>query len=783
MSKKYIISLTILLVMSIITTEAQELYPTGNLSGKASSNKEKTGMSKAKISLLQDESIIKETITDKSGNYKFEDIPIGVYSIRVESADEHVLSLKEYLVTIRANRNEQKDFEASKYAYSSYNSYSGSSYNSHFSYTRYHRSGIQGNILDIDGETLPFTSVAVLDTTGVLVSGTDSDFDGNYRITLDTGIYDLEFSYVGLETFRREKIKVFKDSLIQIDVIFSDVDSTTIFEDVQVIAYKIPLVDRTQLGGGQALTASRRQRRKSQRGMRALGRKMHRKSVAKRKKRSKKEAKEQAVEIAKTDNLIPETDQLKTVELEQISEGPIVQKRRRKDENHPTKTASEPLSTFSVDVDNASYVMTRLALGSGRLPARKTIRTEEFLNYFNYEYAEPKNQKLFVAHTELATCPWNNDVQLLQIGLQSNKRANAIENMPNNLVFLVDISGSMSNELPLLKASLKLLVDQLDEKDRVAIVAYAGNASVALPSTLVRHETTILKGLDKLSAGGSTNGEAGLNLAYQIAEKNYIHYGNNRIIVVTDGDFNVGTSDSKGVEDLIAEKRKTGVFLTILGMGGSTYGSDIMETIADKGNGVYLHLDSEAEATKIMTEGLGGTLHTLVKDVKIQIEFDPKIVNHYRQIGYINRKLRAKDFEDDSIDGGDLGLGHSVTALYELKLNPNIDTSTHMGEIRIRYKAHNADTSQLIETPITLAQQPKTIEEASKAMQLAAGVTGWTMLMRKSDYIQESTFNYENVIDLVELSAQSDGTKYYGERQACMSLIAKSQKLDKKHNK
>ena len=339
----------------------------------------------------------------------------------------------------------------------------------------------------------------------------------------------------------------------------------------------------------------------------------------------------------------------------------------RVEENIFLEAKRNPLSTFSIDVDAASYSNVRRFLNNGQKPPKDAVRIEEMVNYFKYDYPQPQTQDPFAVVTELATCPWNSDNKLLHIALQGKNIPT--DNLPAaNLVFLIDVSGSMDSpdKLPLVVAGLKLLVNQLRPQDRVSIVVYAGSAGLVLPSTPGNQKKTILTALDELQAGGSTAGGEGIQLAYKIAQQNFLKEGNNRVILATDGDFNVGVSSTSELERLIEEKRESGVFLTVLGFGAGNLKDSRMEKLADKGNGNYAYVDNIQEAKKVFVNQLGGTLFTIAKDVKLQLEFNPTHVKAYRLIGYENRKLNNEDFKNDKKDAGDLGAGHTVTALYEL---------------------------------------------------------------------------------------------------------------------
>lgn len=444
-----------------------------------------------------------------------------------------------------------------------------------------------------------------------------------------------------------------------------------------------------------------------------------------------------------------------------------------------------PLSTFSIDVDAASYSNVRRFITSGQRPPQDAVRVEEMINYFDYEYTQPKNDHPFSINTEISTAPWNTKHKLVHIGLQGREIAK--ENLPaSNLVFLIDVSGSMAdeNKLPLLKTSFKMLTKELREQDRIAIVVYAGAAGVVLPSTSGANQRAILDALDNLEAGGSTAGGAGIKLAYAIAKENFIEDGNNRVILATDGDFNVGESSNGGMERLIEEKRKDGIFLTALGFGMGNYKDSKMEILADKGNGNYFYIDTILEAQKALVKEFGGTLFTIAKDVKLQIEFNPARVKAYRLIGYENRLLNDEDFNDDKKDAGELGSGHSVTALYEVipvgvnskfskiddlkyqkvKQEPVANTSNEILTVKFRYKKPDGNTSQLIEHP--LVDESIALSQASDNFRWSAAVAGFGMLLRESEYVKD--YRYE---DVVQLAQQARGVDKEGYRAEFVRLV------------
>src|SRR5258705_8124566 len=423
-------------------------------------------------------------------------------------------------------------------------------------------------------------------------------------------------------------------------------------------------------------------------------------------------------------------------------------------ENQFIAVAADPLSTFSIDVDRASYSnMRRFIMQDGQLPPRDAVRIEELVNYFPYDYSEPEGDDPLAIHAEVAPAPWKTQHQLVRIGLQA--RRVKLENLPqSNFVFLPDVSGSMMppNKLPLVKSAMRLLVNQLRAKDHVAVVVYAGSAGLVLQSTPGDQKDKILDAIDRLEAGGSTAGGEGVRLAYDESVGNFILGSNNRVILATDGDFNVGASSDAEMVQLIEEKRRTGVFLTVLGVGEGNLQAAKMEKLADKGNGNYAYLDNITEAQKVLVHELGGTLYTVAKDVKIQVEWNPARVRAYRLIGYENRLLRNEDYADDKKDAGEVGSGHSVTALYEVvRVGVNTDVTIRMPDslryqrrnvqptgaagpellfVKVRYKRPDGDESRLMSQPV-MAQAG---EAPSLDFQFQAAVAEFGLLLRNSDF-------------------------------------------------
>ena len=464
-------------------------------------------------------------------------------------------------------------------------------------------------------------------------------------------------------------------------------------------------------------------------------------------------------------------------------------------ENPFQRPLDAPLSTFSIDVDAASYSNVRRMLNMGQLPPADAVRIEEMINYFQYDYSQPMNDHPFAIHTELGEAPWNPQHKLVLIGLQGKKIPT--ENLPpSNLVFLIDVSGSMmdANKLPLVQASMKLLTDQLRARDRVSIVVYAGAAGVVLEPTSGDNKQKIKEAIGRLEAGGSTAGGEGIRLAYSLARQHFMKEGNNRVILCTDGDFNVGESSDQAMEKLIEAERKSGVFLTVLGYGMGNYKDSKMQKLADKGNGNHAYIDGLSEARKVLVNEFGGTLFTIAKDVKLQVEFNPARVQGYRLIGYENRMLAAEDFNDDQKDAGELGSGHTVTALYEivptgvksdvfgsvdpLKYQPpkqpaSTSLSNDWLTVKFRYKKPDGDKSTLLQEVVT--QESSLLSLTSENFRFAAAVAEWGLLLRDSRYKGQSNF-----AQVIQLAKGARGHDEQGYRSEFVRLVENASSLVKR---
>lgn len=463
-------------------------------------------------------------------------------------------------------------------------------------------------------------------------------------------------------------------------------------------------------------------------------------------------------------------------------------------ENASKEAISNPVSTFSIDVDTASYSNIRRFLNGNTLPPAGSVRIEELINYFSYDYPTPIDGAPLTLTAEMSECPWQKEHKLVQIGIKG-KEIKTDTVPPSNLVFLIDVSGSMQppNKLPLLRDAFRLLVKQLRPEDSVAIVVYAGAAGVVLPSTAGSEKETILKAIERLDAGGSTAGAAGINLAYDIAKKNFMSEGINRVVLATDGDFNVGTSSDSELVRLIEEKRNEGVFLTVLGFGMGNLKDSRMEKLADKGNGNYAYIDNLLEAKKVLVKEFASTLYTVAKDVKVQVEFNPVKVKSYRLVGYENRVMNKEGFQDDKKDAGELGAGHCVTALYEIipagpeskeklqedlkyvksDIKPEALASKEVMTVKLRYKLPSEDQSKLLVHPVEESSTP--IGKSSDDFRFSAAVAEFGMLLRNSDFRADSSYK-----DVIHLARQATGRDEEGYRGEFVRLVELAEMLTEK---
>ena len=589
---------------------------------------------------------------------------------------------------------------------------------------------VSGTVYDAQGKS-PLIGVTVM-VKGTQ-KGTVTDINGRYRIKAEKG-NTLTFSYIG---YLIQEIKVKK---LQLDVYLKQDEAT--LDEVVVVAFG------TQKKNAVAGSV-----------MRVADQSYYLPSV-----------------------IFPYPREVNTEEYEAFKE------------NRFLSAIQHPLSTFSLDVDGASYSNIRRMINQGQMPSKDVVRVEEIVNYFNYDYPQPSDGYPVRIVTETAVCPWNKKHNMVRIGVKAKEIPS--ETLPvSNFVFLLDVSGSMfsANKLPLVKASMKLLVNNLRPKDRVAIVTYAGAAGEVLPSTSASDKQKIMEALDNLQAGGSTAGGAGIQLAYKIAEKNLVEEGNNRVILCTDGDFNVGVSSTNELESLIETKRKSGVFLTVLGYGMGNYKDNKLQTLAQKGNGNHAYIDNLQEANKVLVNEFGGTMYAVAKDVKLQVEFNPNFVNAYRLIGYETRLLEDEDFNDDTRDAGELGAGHTVTALYEIvpvgvnvpvgsvdKLKyqqtkndvslPKFADSKELLTVKLRYKEPDKDVSRKLEVPV-LANRMNL--NASQDFNFAMAAAMFGQLLRDSDFKGDAEYS-----DVIRLARKGLGNDPNGYRHEFIRLAESVKQLE-----
>ena len=589
---------------------------------------------------------------------------------------------------------------------------------------------VSGTVYDAQGKS-PLIGVTVM-VKGTQ-KGTVTDINGRYRIKAEKG-NTLTFSYIG---YLIQEIKVKK---LQLDVYLKQDEAT--LDEVVVVAFG------TQKKNAVAGSV-----------MRVADQSYYLPSV-----------------------IFPYPREVNTEEYEAFKE------------NRFLSAIQHPLSTFSLDVDGASYSNIRRMINQGQMPSKDVVRVEEIVNYFNYDYPQPSDGYPVRIVTETAVCPWNKKHNMVRIGVKAKEIPS--ETLPvSNFVFLLDVSGSMfsANKLPLVKASMKLLVNNLRPKDRVAIVTYAGAAGEVLPSTSASDKQKIMEALDNLQAGGSTAGGAGIQLAYKIAEKNLVEGGNNRVILCTDGDFNVGVSSTNELESLIETKRKSGVFLTVLGYGMGNYKDNKLQTLAQKGNGNHAYIDNLQEANKVLVNEFGGTMYAVAKDVKLQVEFNPNFVNAYRLIGYETRLLEDEDFNDDTRDAGELGAGHTVTALYEIvpvgvnvpvgsvdKLKyqqtkndvslPKFADSKELLTVKLRYKEPDKDVSRKLEVPV-LANRMNL--NASQDFNFAMAAAMFGQLLRDSDFKGDAEYS-----DVIRLARKGLGNDPNGYRHEFIRLAESVKQLE-----
>lgn len=609
---------------------------------------------------------------------------------------------------------------------------------------------LQGKIQDAgSGEALIGATVRVLhDST--LVKGLVTDYNGEFSTQLAPGTYDMEVIYTGFETHKTTGVVVLEGQKNTFNCSLKSNGQT--MNEMVVTGYSAKSAKRSmhQMTSPAASKAAP-----------APG--------------SRREAKTEVYLQLKDEEIAPQ-EVVMDKKTDRPSNDNSPERYATIIENQFVKPVTTPVSTFSIDVDCASYANARRFLNEGQLPPRDAVRVEEFINYFDYKYPSPKDGKPFAVYTELAKCPWSSEHQLLSIALQGREIETG-QLPPSNFVFLVDVSGSMEdeNKLPLVKSSLAMLTDYLRPQDRVALVTYAGAAGLVLPSTPGNQKEKIKAAIEALGAGGSTAGAAGIQLAYNTAQKAFAAGGNNRVVLCTDGDFNVGVSSDEDLVKLIEKERESGIYLSILGFGMGNYQDSKMQQLADKGNGNHSYIDQLSEAKKVLISEFGGTLFAIAKDVKIQIEFNSDKVAAYRLIGYENRLLAREDFDDDTKDAGEMGAGHRVTALYEIiPAGQDVPVASAKGDLtyektkpssgsknadlltlKLRFKQPKAGaSSELTQTVVP----DKVSENMSENLTLAAAAASFGMVLRNSTYKGSATLT--STLLLAQSAAKNDRFGY-----------------------
>jgi Ca-activated chloride channel family protein len=667
------------------------------------------------------------------------------------------------------------------------------------------QTSLYGRVIDDTGEPVILAGVT-LHQNGVFRFGTETDFDGHYHFSnIDPGTYRIEVRYVGFETKAIEGVPVLAGKANKLDLEMKT--SSVTLDEVVVVDYRVPLIEQDNTTSGSTITMggrhnySRGQARRSPK----KGKKKHKKktegsalpseqinklptrninSMASSTAgiKSTNEANNVAIRSSRSNetvyyvdgvrvsgHLSPEEEAFTTGQT--TSTGAPKQKEGQSPviENPFIAVQEEAFSTFSIDVDHAAYSHIRQYIDNKQLPPADIVRTEELINYFHYDYPAPDSAHPFSLHTELGPCPWQEGHQLLHIGLKG-KELNLTEAPPANLAFLIDVSGSMAdhNKLPLLKEAFALLVEQLRPEDQIAIVSYSNDIKVVLEPCSGSQKQKILSKINSLRPAGGTAGGPGLQKAYELLQQYYLPEGSNRVIIATDGDFNIGIADKEELEKFITEKRKTGIELSVLGFGMRNYQDGRLEMLANKGNGNYAYIDHIEEAEKLFFTELTGTLFTIAKDVKLQLEFDPETVASYRLIGYENRLLEKEDFENDSRDAGELGAGHTVTALYQIVLKDQAAPS--LGDIHLRYKQGNEEQSYYLAHPILNEDK-----EAGKSenFKLSAAVAAYALTLKNSVY--KGSSSYEMAIQLAQQASQDD---LEGFRKDFVQMIEKTAKID-----
>ena len=656
---------------------------------------------------------------------------------------------------------------------------------------------IRGNVTDPKKEPLINCTVQVKQN-GILKGGGLTDFDGNYSVKpLDTGSYEVTCSYMGYQTKTVKEVIVTPGAKTQLNVVLIPSGKCKLHE--VIVNYKKPLVDKCSNSHIVTAEAIKRKPTNQVANIVALspGVYQSQRGKALTYNGSENTGNKYVIDGVQVSGNINDMARGYTESVTAVQDNlnrpvyldPSEESYKKTTENDFMTVSSTPLSTMSVDVDRASYSNVRRFINEGQKPPVDAVRIEEMINYFDYEYPQPEGKDPIAIETELTDCPWQKGHKMLHIGIQA-KTADMKALPPSNLVFLIDVSGSMMEpaKLPLLKSALRLLVNNLRPQDKVSLVAYAGNAGLVLPPTSGSKKEMINNAIDRLEGGGSTAGGAGIKLAYSTAVSNFIKRGNNRVLLCTDGDFNVGVSSDNELEDLITKERESGVFLTCLGFGEGNYKDSKMEMLADKGNGNYDYIDNIQEAQKTLVNEFGGTLFTVAKDVKCQIEFNPAKVQAYRLVGYENRLLNTEDFKDDKKDAGDMGSGHTVTVIYEiipagittndvrpvdeLKYQKPVPASpifsNELATIKFRYKTPDGNVSTEIDHTVT--SMTTEFSKASDNTTFSASVAMFGMLLKDSKF--KGSSSYDMVQAIAKNSMGKDKEGYRSEFQRLVKAVA-----------
>ena len=663
------------------------------------------------------------------------------------------------------------------------------------------KTSLHGKVTDsVTGEPVIFAGIALY-KNGVLHSGAETDLDGRYHFQdIQAGKYDLEATYIGYQPMRITDVILYEGQRNLIDLALTE---GIVMDEIEVIGYREPLIRADNTSQGSIVTKEeiRNLTTRSINGLSktsaGVGSSNDRLNI----RGDRTDATVYYVDgVAVRGNLIHEEStksQKKKLRRakrkgKEIYSYPSTEDYNYVAENDYLSTKNEPLSTFSIDVDRASYSNLRRYINSNQLPPLDAVRVEEMINYFHYDYKQPSKKEPFSITTEYTDCPWNKKNTLLHIGIQG--RDVDLADIPDaNLVFLVDVSGSMNsaNKLPLVKESLKMLVRKLRPTDKISLVTYAGATQLVLPPTPVTMSPAILSAIDALGAGGSTAGASGIKLAYETARKFFVPNGNNRVLLATDGDFNVGVSSDAELQRIIEKERENGIFLSVLGYGTGNYKDNKMQILADKGNGNHSYIDNIKEAEKVLIEEMASTLYTIAKDVKIQIEFNPSEVAEYRLVGYENRLLANEDFNDDKKDAGELGAGHTVTAIYEIKTkaskkkkNKAVDALKYqtknnisqnfageLATIKLRYKKPDGNKSKLIEEAIS--NKTVKLDQTSDNLRWAAAIAQFGLTIRNSKYVKKK--DYQTIIANAEAAMGLDKNGY---RAEALQLMQRMQELD-----